>query len=107
MHFDKEHEIENIVPQSIYFEALADYAKDFGEVVEDEYIQWETGQNFEATVLFSKRVSKWYKEKFSYGMEKAEVMDRAIEIVSLDKICFEKIDELIGAIRDVANNLHP
>ena len=34
-------------------------------------------------MLFSKRVAKWYEKQFGYGMEKAEVMDLAIELADL------------------------
>ncbi len=109
VHFYETKEFEDIVPRETYFQALADYAAENGadtsiSISEDNFNQWEVDQEFNERVLFSKRVAKWYKKHFSYDMEKAEVVDRAIEIAKLDEMDLSKIDELIEAIRQAADN---
>ena len=105
VHFDQTREFENIVPRAVYFKALAEYAASNDadstiEITEKAYVKWEQNHTFDPGFLFSKRVSKWYKELFDYGMEKAEVMDIAIKLANLDEIDMTKIDELIEAIRE-------
>lgn len=115
--FDKTQEIEDIVPREVYFEALSQYAASNNAKCSvtlslEEFTKWEANQCFQPSDLFSKRVSKWYKEVCEYGLEKAEVMDKAIEIADLDALYkskpdeMAKIDELIEAIRDAADSLH-
>lgn len=110
VHFDETKEIENIVSREVYFEALAEYAasnnpESSAEVSKEAFGTWESGHGFHERFLFSKRVAKWYKELFDYDMEKAEVMDIAIERVNLENIDMSKIDELIDAIKEEAENL--
>ena len=115
--FEKTKEIEDIVPREVYFEALSLYAASNNAKCSvtlslDEFTKWKADQSFQPSELFSKRVCKWYKEVCNYGLEKAEVMDKAIEIVDLDDLYksklddISKIDELIEAIREAADNLH-
>ncbi len=109
IHFPETNEFEDIVPRETYFAALAEYARSNGmdatKVTEQAYMEWVTSQKLAGRMLFSKRVSKWYKELFDYDMEKAEVMDIAIERVKLENIDMSKIDELIDAIKEEAENL--
>ncbi len=116
INFDKTKEIEDIVPREVYFEALSQYAASNNAKCSvtlslDEFTKWETGQGFQPSELFSKRVCKWYKEVCAYGLEKAEVMDTAIEKVDLDDLYesnldeISKIDELIEKIKELADNL--
>lgn len=111
IHFDETKEFEDIVPREVYFEALAEYAASNNPDSSEEvslaaFEAWEKGQGFHERFLFSKRVAKWYNELFEYDMEKAEVMDSAIERVKLADIDMTKIDELINEIREAAENLH-
>ncbi len=109
VHFCETKEFENIVTCDVYFAALSEYARsnnpELSEVVSKEAFEtWEEQQDFPEKFLFSKRVAKWYKEVFDYDMEKAEVMDIAVERVKLEDIDMSKIDALIDAIREEADN---
>ena len=93
------------------FGHFADYAASNGGdteivVTEEEFTKWEANQKFHKQMLFSKRVGKWYDEVFCFDMEKAEVMDKALDISNLEELDLTKIDELIDTIREAADNLH-
>ena len=110
IHFDETDEIEDIVPREVYFKALHEYAgSNKAEcsvaLTFDEFTKWEEGQSFQPSELFSNRVGKWYKAVCDYDFEKAEVMEKAIEIADLDELSLSKIDELIEAIKSLADSL--
>ena len=110
IHFEVTKEFEDIVSREVYFDALAEYAASktpaSSEVISKEaYESWEAQQDFHKKFLFSKRVSKWYNGLYEYDIEKAEVMDIAIKRAKLEDIDMSKIDELIDAIREAAQNL--
>ena len=98
-------EFEDIVQRFVYFKALSEFLKPKDKVSDTAFEKWCSASELPNRMMFSKRVEKWIESEFDSGLDKPQVMERAIELANLEDIDLSKIDELIDAIRNAAENL--
>jgi predicted ATP-dependent endonuclease of OLD family len=97
---DDEDEFEQLIPGSVYFQALADAIGGEGEQINEEaYRQWEASAELPSRMAFSKRVGRWLDSLDVAEPRKARVMSRAIELVSPSQVKADRLRELLGHIR--------
>ena len=102
---DADKEFENIVPRETYFQALAEIVPGTRNITQDEFEKWEAKATLPQQMMFTKRIKKWLKAEFGTGLDKPNVMAKAIELADLDKLKMTKIDELINKIRETSKKL--
>lgn len=94
-------EIENLLPQSVYFDALKQEYPDVSISVE-AFQKWNNDLSSNiAGRAFSKRVDLWLMESCGLeGLCKPAVMRRAVDLASADQISVKALVKLVDAIRD-------
>lgn len=109
IHFDEGKEFEDIVPRSIYFQALAEIMQTEDEVSEEAfdrwYDEWRNSPDSHDIAMFSNKVSKWTRQEFDWQLDKPRVMERALEIPPIAQVEFEPIATLVRTIRALASTL--
>jgi predicted ATP-dependent endonuclease of OLD family len=92
-------EFEQLVPEDIYFQALAEIVSDDkGLITAESYRVWEKGANLPARMVFTKRVVRWLDSLGLLEPNKARVMRRAIELVDARQVVMEPLRQLLGEI---------
>ncbi len=94
-------EFEDIVPAPIYFQALRE-VMGFAQLEHDAFVDWN--KKNPSTKMFTKRVSDWLyltgdMENKNYN--KAEVMERAIQLVPAEDIRIDELRPFLVAVEQV------
>ncbi len=105
VYFDDRKEIEDIVPRSSYFAALAKLIEPNDMVTEDRFNHWCFDHMIPEDMMFSKRVQKWVRCEFEYGINKPQTMRKAIQLTDYADLDLAAIRELVEEIRKIANRL--
>lgn len=107
-HLDAREEFEDLVPHDTYIEALGEVLAEVGKandkVTKAEFDKWWQSSGLPEQMMFSKRVDKWLRSEFSTCLDKPKVMDKAIDLVDFTCLKLDTIDQVIAAIRRLAND---
>lgn len=105
LHFKEGKEFEDIVPPWVYFAALAEFYEPKERASEDNFNKWWADAGLAEQMMFSKRVEKWVRSEFNYGLDKPKVMSKAIERAKFTDLDLTVILELIRTIQRFAEKL--
>ncbi len=94
-------EFEEIVPQAVYFQALRDVL-DKSDLSEQAFAEW-IATNAPGRRLFSKQIASWIYLVHQVGLNKGEVMKRAVELVTAEQIQKDELRRLLNAIEGRIN----
>ena len=104
IYLDEGTEFENIVPEAVYFEALAECLDN--TITLDKFKAWEEEKKLGEGMMFSKRVHAWLKAEFPHvKYDKPDVMKKAVETVDLSEVNLDKIRELVKEIEKLLQGL--
>ena len=98
-------EFEQIVPLEFYLSAIVEVedSLDADSISQDRFEEWKGDANPREQML-SKQVSRWLADKFTIELNKPLVMDKAVQLVPLDKLVqSECIAELCTNVRRLLN----
>ena len=107
-HLDDRKELEDLVPPEIYIKALAEVLAEVGKasdkIAKAEFDKWWQSSGLPEQMMFSKRVYKWLRSEFGTCPDKPKVMDKAIELAEFNRLKLDNINQVIKAIRELAND---
>lgn len=93
-------EIEDLIPHSVYFTALAQfYKKD--EISETAFNAWQKNAKLPKQMMFSKQVDRWLQDTYGFCLEKPSTMRHAFEYAQTEDINIAPIKELIETIAEI------
>jgi ABC-type transport system involved in cytochrome c biogenesis ATPase subunit len=96
---DGDDEVEQLVPASVYFQALAEVVGDeSSRVTVEAYQQWVASANLPSRMAFTKRVGRWLDSLDVPEPGKARVMRRAVELVDVGRVATDRLLELLTHI---------
>lgn len=107
---DPNHELENIIPPQVYFQALADFMQLSGEEIsEPAFKKWEAHAKLNPRMMFSKRIERWITDTFDPNFcRKSEILFAACSRVSTEEVNCESLIKLLDAIRKtIAKTISP
>lgn len=87
-------EIEDLIPQSRYFEAMIEVLKlNSLEATETAFETWLQTAGPVSLKMFTKRIERWLVDQFDVSLDKARVLRRAVELCVVEDIkCKELYD---------------
>lgn len=92
-------EFEQLVPEDVYFRALADVLDHQAEqLTAENYRLWDSTANLPPRMAFTKRVGRWLDTLGLPEPGKAQVMRRAVELADVGQVSIGPLMELIRQI---------
>lgn len=92
-------EVEQLVPEEVYFRALADVlGHGAGQVTAENYRLWNTTANLPPKMAFTKRVGRWLDTLGLPEPGKAQVMRKAVELADVGRVNTTPLLELVRHI---------
>lgn len=97
-------EFEQLVPENVYFDALAKTVEGMDDsITRDRYAEWVNTHSVPPRLAYTKRINRWLEDIGYDGLNKPRVMRKAIEMVEVNEIDTKPLKELIGHIRGLLN----
>ncbi|MCB0208409.1 MAG: AAA family ATPase [Anaerolineae bacterium] len=98
-------EFEEIVPESIYFNALNEITSQNIQV--DNFKKWNQTKNLPIQMMFSKRVERWLQDNHpDIRFDKPKIMKKALELVDLSEIDLLPFRKLVDNMTHLLDKLN-